>query len=138
MNKKLKSIIMFVLSLILLFSQYLFLSGDELKSVRGIFIGIGASLFGLSISNFYMIHFNKTHQKELKESMIEFNDERNTMIRNKAKAAVCDIIQWMIMGIAYITILINAPLWVTLLVVAVFLLKNILEVYFMNKYKKIL
>lgn len=58
------------------------------------------------------------------------------MIRNKAKAKVGDIIQWLIMGIAYITIVIDAPLWVTLVVVGVFLLKNVLEVYFMNKFQK--
>ena len=67
---------------------------------------------------------------------IEFSDERNTMIRNKAKAKVGDIIQWLIMGIAYITIVIDAPLWVTLVVIGVFLLKNELEVYFMNKFQK--
>ena len=58
------------------------------------------------------------------------------MIRNKAKAKVGDITQWLIMGIAYITIVIDAPLWVTLVVVGVFLLKNALEVYFMNKFQK--
>lgn len=58
------------------------------------------------------------------------------MIRNKAKAKVGDIIQWLIMGIAYITIVIDAPLWVTLVVVGVFLLKNVLEVYFMNRFQK--
>ena len=49
---------------------------------------------------------------------------------------VADIIQWFIMGIAYITILISASLWVTLTVVGVFLLKYVLELYFMNKYQK--
>lgn len=58
------------------------------------------------------------------------------MIRYKAKAKVGDIIQWLIMGIEYITIVIDAPLWVTLVVGGVFLLKNALEVYFMNKFQK--
>jgi len=51
---------------------------------------------------------------------------------------VGDIIQWFIMGIAYLTILIDAPLWVTLVVVGVFVLKNLLEIYYINKFKGIL
>ena len=101
-----------------------------------LFLGIGASLFGLGVSSFWFNNFCKKNPDELKQSEIEFSDERNTMIRNKAKAKVGDIIQWLIMGIAYITIVIDAPLWVTLVVVGVFLLKNALEVYFMNKFQK--
>jgi len=37
---------------------------------------------------------------------------------------------------AYITIIISTPLWVTLVVVAVFLAYNIIAIYLMNKYQK--
>lgn len=114
----------------------IFLKGEVAKSISGICIGIGAGLFGMSISNLWLINFNQKHPDELKQSQIEFSDERNTMIRNKAKAKAADIIQWFIMGIAYITIMINAPLWVTLTIVGVFLLKYVFELYFMNKYQK--
>jgi len=40
------------------------------------------------------------------------------------------------MVIVYITIIISAPLWVTLVVVAVFLAYTIIAMYFMNKYQK--
>jgi len=90
----------------------------------------------MSISNLCLISFNKKHPDESKQSNIEFTDERNTMIRNKAKAKAIDILQWFIMGIAYISILINSPMWVTIIIVGVFLLKHILELYFMNKFQK--
>ncbi len=106
------------------------------KSIDGIFIGVGAGLLALGISNLIMKHWETTQPDLMKQNQIEFLDERNTMIRNRAKAKVSGIIQWFVMGIAYVTILISAPLWVTLAVVGVFLLKNILELYFMNKYQK--
>lgn len=138
MNKKLKDVCLLLLGISLFIIGGFFVKGNNLKSISGVLIGIGSGLFGMSISNLWLINFNKKHPEELKQSEIEFKDERNTMIRNKAKAKVSDIIQWLIMGIAYITIIINAPLWVTLTVVGVFLSKNILELYYMNKYQKTL
>jgi hypothetical protein len=136
MKNKVINIGLLMFGIVLFIFGGVFLKGYEVKSISGICIGIGASLFGMSVSNLWMINFNKKHPDELKQSEIEFSDERNTMIRNKAKAKVADIIQWFIMGIAYITILISASLWVTLTVVGVFLLKYVLELYFMNKYQK--
>lgn len=136
MNKKIISIIQLIFGILLFIFGGVFLKGEVYKSISGVCIGIGASLFGMGISNLWLINFNKKHPDELKESQIEFLDERNTMIRNKAKAKVSDIIQWLIMGIVYVTILINAPLWVTLITLGVFLIKNVLELYFMNKYQK--
>lgn len=136
MNKKVTNISLLIFGAVLFTVGGIFLKGDEVKSINGVCIGIGASIFGMSISNLWMINFNKKHPNELKQSEIEFSDERNTLIRNKAKAKVADIIQWFIMGIAYITILIKTSLWVTLIVTGVFLLKYVLEMYFVNKYQK--
>lgn len=104
-------------------------------SVGGICIGVGGGLFGASLSNLYMKHLEKKEPKVMKQKQIEYADERNTTIRNRAKARAGDIIQWFIMGIAYVTILIGDSLWVTLTVVGVFLLKYILEIYFSSKYQ---
>jgi len=106
------------------------------KSIGGVCIGVGAGLSGMSISNLHMKRLEKKRPEIVKQNEIEYSDERNTVIRNKAKAKAGDIIQWFIMGIAYVTILIEASLWVTLVVVSVFLLKTILEIYFMDKYQK--
>ncbi|MCH4239530.1 MAG: hypothetical protein LKF71_04595 [Oscillospiraceae bacterium] len=105
------------------------------KSVGGMCIGIGAGLFGMSVANLYMKRLEKTDPKIVKKKQIEYTDERNTMIRNAAKAKAGDIIQWFIMGIAYLTILIGTPLWITLTVIGVFVLKCFLEAYFASKYQ---
>lgn len=114
----------------------LFFNSAEQKPISGILIGIGSSFIGLSISNLIMKHMDHKNPQLEKQVQIEYNDERNTLIRNRAKAKAGDITQWLIMGIAYITILISAPLWVTLAVVVVFLIYNVIGLYLMNKYQK--
>lgn len=134
--KKLLYIFLAVLGLALAVFGVLFFRGEELKSIGGVCLGIGAAIFGAAVSKIFMQYFYEKHPKEFKQESIESADERNIMIRNKAKAKSADITQWFIMGIAYICILINAPLWLTLCIVFVFLLKNMIEMYLMNKYAK--
>ena len=47
-----------------------------------------------------------------------------------------DIIQWCILALAAVSSVMDAQLWVTLVIVGVFLLKNVLEVILMIKYEK--
>lgn len=113
-----------------------FVRSEEMKPVSGTLIGIGVGLAGLGISNLLMKHMENKRPQLKKQAQIEYLDERNTAIRNRAKAKAGDFTQWLVMGIAYITILTSAPLWVTLTVVAVFLFYNFLNVYLMSKYQK--
>lgn len=114
----------------------LFFKSDDVKSISGVLIGIGAGLFGVSASNLLLIHIERKNPALEKQTKIEYSDERNTMIRHRAKAKAGDITQWLIMGIAYVTIIISAPLWVTFAVIAVFLVYNVLGIYLMSKYQK--
>lgn len=123
-----------LIGIILIALSYVF--KGEVKTVSGVLIGVGAGMFGMSIANLYMKHIEKKHPEDMKQNEIEFKDERNTLIRYRAKAKAGDVIQWFIMAIAYLMIIIDAPLWVTLAVVGVFLLYNVLSLYFMNKYQK--
>lgn len=125
-----------ILGVFLLVVGIVVFRGEEVKLASGILIGIGTGLIGMCGANLCMLWVYHKHPEEVRRSEIEFTDERNTMIRNKAKAVTCDIIQWFIIGIAFVTIMIKAPLWMTLTVVGVFLLKTVLELYFMNKYQK--
>jgi len=106
------------------------------KSIAGSLFGIGASFVGLSIGNLIMKQMQRKNPALEKQSQIDYHDERNAMIRNRAKAEAGNITQWLIMVIAYITILISAPLWVTLAVVTVFLIYHFIGLYLINKYQK--
>lgn len=128
-------IAMLIVGICCMAASFLFM-GEALKSVSGVLIGIGAGLLGASVSNLLLLRMEHKNPALEKQAKIEYGDERNTMIRHRAKARAGEITQWLIMGIAYVTIIISAPLWVTFAVIAVFLAYNVLGIYLMAKYQK--
>lgn len=106
------------------------------KIIAGVCLGIGTALLGIGLPNLIMKYCETTQPEMMKQNQIEFHDERNTMIRNSAKAKSSDIIQWFIIGLIYVTIIVEAPLWVTVVVVGIFLLQNLLYLFFNIKYQK--
>ncbi|WMI80786.1 hypothetical protein [Anaerotignum sp. MB30-C6] len=129
--KKSLNIILLIVSATLIGICFVYLEGDGLKPWC---FGIGAGFLGFSVSNLVMLYWSKKYPKEMKQAEIDYKDERSEIIRNKAKARSSDIIQWTIMAVAWITILADFALWITVLLVGVFLLKTILELILMNKY----
>ena len=108
----------------------------ELNSHSGILLGTGAGVIGESIAKLYTINLEKKNPDIIKENEIELQDERNVLIRQRAKAKSADITQWLIMLIAYLEIFVNAPLWIILLTVGIFVLYNIIQIYYINKFNK--
>lgn len=102
----------------------------------GVLCGVGIGLFALGISQFFALHKLRKNPALEKQAKIEQGDERNLAIRRRAKALSGDIIQWLIMAAAWISIILDAPLWMTLTAVGVFLLKTLLEVFLMVQYDK--
>lgn len=135
LKKKSFYVMTLIIGIALFCSSFLF-RGEELKTISGVLFGIGVGLFGMSIANLWMKGFEEKNPDIMKNNEIEFKDERNTMIRYRAKAKAGDIIQWFIMGIAYLLIVIDVPLWITLITVGGFVLYNVISLYYMNKYQK--
>ena len=108
----------------------------ELNSHSGILLGTGAGAIGASIAKLYSINLEKKNPDMIKENEIELQDERNVLIRQRAKAKSADITQWLIMVIAYLEIFVYAPLWIILLTVGIFVLYNIIQIYYVNKFNK--
>ena len=108
----------------------------ELNSHAGILLGTGAGVLGANIAKLYFINLEKKNPDIAKENEIELQDERNILILQRAKAKSADIIQWLIMLIAYLEIFVNAPLWIILLTVGIFVLYNIIQIYYINKFNK--
>ncbi len=110
--------------------------GEEVKKWTGICLGVGMSLISMSVVNLIMKRKEEKNPEWGKQNKIEYNDERNAYIRYKAKAKAGDYMQWGVAGIAYITIATNSPLWVTMVVMGVFLLYCILEAFYIFKYQE--
>ena len=108
----------------------------DLNSLSGLLLGTGAGVFGANIAKLYFISLEKKNPDIIKENEIELKDERNVLILQKAKAKSADITQWLIMVIAYLEIFVNAPLWIILLTVGIFVLYNIIQIYYVNKFNK--
>ena len=72
----------------------------------------------------------------VKQNEIERKDERNQLIRSKAQALSGEILHWLLMGGAWAAIILDAPLWVTLAFVGVFLLKTVLDLAFIAYYQR--
>lgn len=120
--------LLFVLSLLL---------GDAIpKQMSGLLTGVGCGLLAGFGVQWRMQKLEEKNPDLARKSAIESKDERNVVIRNRSKAAAGDIVQWCILGAAYLTIAIGSPLWVTLTTIGIFLLYNILALCFMVKYQK--
>ena len=65
----------------------------------------------------------------------ERNDERSTAIRYRAQAVSGEALQWAVLGAAWLSIALGAPLWVTLTAVGVFVGKSVLEWCLMVRYQ---
>ena len=99
-------------------------------------IGVGAGLFGFGISKFMVGRWEDKNPEIFKQKTIEEKDERNQMIKNKSQAISGEVIHWALMLGAWISIFFDAPLWITLAFVGVFLLKTALDIVFTAYYQK--
>ena len=127
--------VLLALSLVLL-AAALLLRGRLPGSWSGVLIGLGAGIFGASLSGLLMRRWESRNPEFAKQIEIDSRDERTTAIRSLAKARAGDVVQWCVMGIAWLSILAEAPLWLTLAAVGVFLLYSVLSLAFMIRLEK--
>ncbi|MEL7568535.1 MAG: hypothetical protein AAGU27_27205 [Dehalobacterium sp.] len=127
-------VLILLLGIGLIGTSFLFWAED--KNISAVLIGIGVSLFGSSLFYLFTKHFQQKHPEIKKQIEIDFNDERNKIIQNRAKAKSADIIQWFIIGLAYVMLLFDYPLWLFGITVGIFLLYYLISIYFAVKYQK--
>ena len=75
--------------------------------------------------------------RSLESEMQYFDDliTGNEAIRRRAKAVSGEVLQWTVLGAAWLSIALGAPLWVTLTAVGVFAGKSVLEWCLMVRYQ---
>ena len=106
------------------------------KAQIGAVIGVGAGLFSFGLVKWWVDRWNEKNPERVKLNEIERKDERNQLIRSKAQALSGEILHWLLMGGAWAAIILDAPLWVTLAFVGVFLLKTVLDLAFIAYYQR--
>ena len=126
-----------VTGIALLFTGHYILIGEDLKTLSGLFTGIGAAAFVLGIGNFIgAIVITKTQNEEItRRKNIEVNDERNTQIREKSAYQTLRILQYLLYAVTLILALSNAPLYITLIFAGIIVLETILLIIFSSYYQ---
>ena len=125
-----------IIGILLAAAAKLLLNGVWTNTQIGAAIGVEAGLFGFGISKFMVGRWEDKNPEIFKQKIIEEKDERNQMIRNKSQAISGEVIHWTLMLGAWISIYFEAPLWITLAFVGVFLLKTALDIVFTAYYQK--
>ena len=106
------------------------------RPLSGVMIGVGAGLAGMSLAQLISWRIEKKDPAMARQAMIEQKDERNVIIRDKARATAANITQWLIIALAYMLILIDAPLWATLCAIAVYAAYHVITFVFIAMYQK--
>ena len=102
----------------------------------GAMIGVSSGLAAMGLSNLLMLRQTEKDPSLARQAEIEAKDERNVAIRRRAQAVSGEVLQWAVMGAAFVSIGLDAPLWVTLAAVGVFLAKCVLELWLMVRYQR--
>ncbi len=106
------------------------------NKVDGILFGLGSMLAALGCVRFLLGRFEERNPGQARLNEIEEKDERNAAIRCRAQAGAGTALQWAIMGIAWVSILTDGPLWVTLAMVGAFGAKALLEFVLAEYYRR--
>lgn len=105
------------------------------KTAGGVLCGVGSGLMGIGMAKFAISRMEEKNPKQMKQNEIESKDERNVMIRHKAQALSGLVLQWCILAVAWVCIITDGPLWITLTALGVFLGKIFLEIGLMAYYQ---
>jgi hypothetical protein len=134
-NKKFVLALLFV-GLALILTSYYF-KDSKYDSLLGLAIGYGFGLVGMSIACLFNIRFEEKNPDQAKSMAVEYADERNTLIRNRAKSKAADIIQVAtLFSLSVFAILLDGPPWVVIALVLFFIMYQGLTLIYMFKYNQ--
>lgn len=96
-------------------------------------LGVGSGLTAMGTADLLMLHRAKKKPRQMKLDEIAAKDERNVAIRRRAQAVAGNILQWGMIAAAWVSMALDAPLWVMLAMVAAFVAKTALELVLMAR-----
>lgn len=105
-------------------------------SVGGTLMGSGSGMAAIGLTQLLMLRLDTKDPAQARRKEIEVNDERNVAIRRRAKALSGDVLQWAVIVAAWVSLGLDAPLWVTLAAIVTFVAKSALEVCLVVRYQK--
>ncbi len=135
MRRKTRLFLLISVAGIILLVLALIFKGQMSNKIEGCVTGIGSAMFALGFTKYVFGRFEEKNPQQMRQNEIEAKDERNLAIRYRSQAMSGLVLQWMAIGIAWVSILADGPLWVTLAAIGVFLGKTMLEMILMAYYQ---
>jgi len=114
----------------------MFFKDQEPSALPGICIGIGAGLFGMSIASLITYRLELKRPEAFVKKNREVNDERNTLIREKAGANTNSIFMKLICIATLVFALLNVELYVTITMAGLILVNGAMYVIYINYFNK--
>lgn len=105
-------------------------------SMAGALMGSGSSMTGIGLKQLLTLRLDSKDPAQARRKAIKDNDERNVAIRRRAKALSGDVLQWAVIAVAWASLGFDAPLWVPMAAVGIFVLKSVLEFCLTVRYQR--
>lgn len=121
----------------LLVSLLLELTGVDssiINRIQSICTGLGVGAICGGLSGIYANNKIQKDPKRLKEIEIARSDERNLYIKSMAEAKSGGICNWLVLALAYVGMVLDAPNWIVFSLIILFLLKYILYIVLSGRY----
>lgn len=107
-----------------------------MKALPFVLIGIGCGLFGQGVGNIISQKVMRNNPDIQKQKEIEVKDERNTAIRNRAKAKAYDMMVFVFGALMLAFALMGVDMIAVLLLVFAYLYVIGYGIYYRSKYEK--
>ncbi|WOO39087.1 hypothetical protein R2R35_11565 [Anaerocolumna sp. AGMB13020] len=131
------NILMILVSIGLILGGVFVIDYDN-RNIAGICIGFGSGLASLNVVHILFKRMLRKHPEYKRQSEIDAKDERSIAITNKAKAKAYDKMIYIMIGVPFVMIFTNSPLWMILTVIAFYLFGYSLQLYYIVKYNKVM
>lgn len=136
MRRKTKIYLIYAIAGMIVMVVSLLLEDSIPKVCQGVLTGLGGGAFGMGAALFTFGRWEESQPEIMKQNEIEAKDERNLTIRYRAQALSGMILQWIVLIAAWVCILVDGPIWVTLTAVGIFIAKNVLELVLIGYYQQ--
>ena len=107
-----------------------------LKTLPYICVGVGSGIFGGNLGTVFRNKAMFKNPQAAKQIEIEQKDERNQVIRNRAKARAYDLMIFVYAAILLAFALMGVDMYIILTLVAVYIFFVFVNVYYITKYHK--
>lgn len=97
---------------------------------------LASGVIAISISRLLRLGMEGIDPSLWRRNKIEQQDERNVAIRNRAKARSGDILQWAVIGVAWLYFSLGGPAWILLPALASLIVKCLMELCLMARYQR--